>query len=117
MQATPIKRLSIISVVLTVMAFTPAMGSADLGKSIEKSFTVKPNGWLNLETDRGSIEIRTTPQPQVDVLVDLHANVFSERKAREILDKFVVDIAQNDKDVRILAKFESDSSVMWDRDL
>jgi len=94
----------------------PAASHAELGESIEKSFSVAPGGWLNLKTDKGSIEIKTAPQPRVDIMVDLRADVSSDQKAREILDKFVVDIAQSERDVRIDATFESDSSVMWDRD-
>ena len=116
MELTPVKRLSIILVVLTVTAFVPAMGGAELKDTIERSFTVEPGGWLNLETDRGSIEVRTSPDPTVDVLVDLHADTDSERKARKILEKFIVDIAQVGDEIRIEARFDSDDASFWDRD-
>ena len=116
MKTNPIKQLPLIFLVMVFMVFMPATGSADLRETIERSFTVSPGGWLHLETDKGSIEVRTSPDPRVDVQVDLHADTSGDRKARKILDKFNVDIAQVENGIRIEARFDSEGSGFWDRD-
>ena len=102
--------------VIAVVAILAATALADLRDTIDKSFTVAPGGWLNLETDNGYIEVKTSPQPQVKVLVDLHADTSSDRKARKVLDKFTIDMAQSENEIRIEAKFDSDDDSFWDRD-
>ena len=97
----------------SVLAATTAI--ADLRDTIEKSFPVAPGGWLNLETDKGAIEVQTSPEPRVDVLVELHADTGSDREARKILDKFSVDIGRFESEIRVEARFDSDRSSFWDR--
>lgn len=116
METTQFRRIPIKVLVAVWIVLSATFGHADFRDSIEQSFTVVPGGWLNIETDKGSIEIQTAQQPQVHVLVDLHADVASEGRARKILKKYVVDIAQFENEIRIDAKFESDDSVFWDRD-
>ena len=116
MKVNRMSRTAMMLFVSVAMVLVAAAGRADLRETIEKSFTVTPGGWLDLETDKGSIEVRTSFDPRVDVQVDLHADTSSDKKARKILDKFIVDIAQVENGIRIEARFDSEDSSFWDRD-
>jgi hypothetical protein len=116
MKKRSIKRLLVILLVSAASVIWATTGIADLSRTIERSFSVAPGGTLDLETDKGSIEVRTSPEPRVDILVDLDADTSSKRKAREILDKFSVDMVQFEKGIRIEARFDSDRAGFWDRD-
>lgn len=115
------KKMHVGQMVMTLLVtftwiLTASAASADIRETIERSFTVAPGGWLHLETDKGAIEVRTSPEPKVDVRVDLRADTASERKARDILATFRVDIAQLENEIRIEARFDPDQSGFWDRD-
>jgi len=116
MKKRSIKRLLVILLVSAASVIWATTGIADLSRTIERSFSVAAGGTLDLETDKGSIEVRTSPDPRVDILIDLEADTASKRKAREILDKFSVDIVQFENGVRIEARFDSDREGFWDRD-
>jgi hypothetical protein len=116
MKKRSIKRLLVILLVSAASVIWATTGIADLSRTIERSFSVAAGGTLDLETDKGSKEVRTSPDPRVDILIDLEADTASKRKAREILDKFSVDIVQFENGVRIEARFDSDREGFWDRD-
>jgi hypothetical protein len=116
MKKMHVGRMAMTLLVTFTWVLTASAASADIRETIERSFTVTPGGWLHLETDKGAIEVRTSPEPKVDVLVDLRADTASERKARDILEAFRVDIAQLEHQIRIEARFDSDHSSFWDRD-
>ena len=116
MKKRSINRLLVILLVSAASGLWATTGIADLSRTIERSFSVAPGGTLDIETDKGSIEVRTSPDPRVDILIDLEADTASKRKAREILDKFSVDIVQFENGVRIEARFDSDREGFWDRD-
>jgi len=116
MKKRSINRLLVILLVSAASGLWATTGIADLSRTIERSFSVAAGGTLDLETDKGSIEVRTSPDPRVDILIDLEADTASKRKAREILDKFSVDIVQFENGVRIEARFDSDRAGFWDRD-
>lgn len=116
MKAKQINRTAMMVLVSISLVLLATAGRADLRETIERSFNVTPGGWLNLETDKGSIDVRTSPDPRVDVLVDLHVDTSSEKKAKKILKKFRVGITQVENEIRIEAGFDSEDSSFWDRD-
>jgi len=116
MKLNKIGRLAVGMVVIGCTVLAAETGRADLRDRIERSFTVAPGGWLTLETDKGSIEVLTSPHPRVDVHIDLHADVSEQKKAERILNQFVIDISQIEKGVRIDAGFTSDDAVFRYRD-
>ncbi|MBI1925900.1 DUF4097 family beta strand repeat protein [Candidatus Poribacteria bacterium] len=72
---------------------------------IEKTFQVAPGGRLTIDSDRGSIEVRTAARNVVDVEIEKKVKRKDTRAATEIFKDFVVTLEQkNGRDVVITAK-------------
>jgi hypothetical protein len=60
--------LILVSLIIFVNAY-PLYARDDFSDTLQKSFEVSPGGLLNLETDRGSIEVKGTARNTVDIKV------------------------------------------------
>ncbi len=93
----------VIAVALFLLAALSLSG--DIEDTIEKSFNVKRGGKLILETDLGSITIKSQKAERVDVQVVREARTSSESRARDILADFDVDFRHSGSDVFIDADY------------
>ncbi|MFC2142611.1 DUF4097 domain-containing protein [Acidobacteriota bacterium] len=89
-----------ISVILSGTAY------ANIEDTIEKSFTVKPGGTLNVDTKRGSIEVEGHRGNTVEVQVIREVKTSDKEDARKILEKFQVEFDQRGDDVTITATYD-----------
>ena len=103
----------ISQILLCLPLISTAFADDVIADNIEKSFQVAPSGRLTIDSDRGSIEVRTTTRNVVDVLIKREVKSKYARSAEEILKDFVVTFEQNGRDVQITAKFERDQQ-LWD---
>lgn len=84
---------------------------ADAEDQIKKSFGVSAGGKLVIESDRGSIEVKTADTDKVDVEIQRKVTRGSREKAEEILRDHTIDFSQQGSEVRIHA--EMSRSLSW----
>jgi len=84
---------------------------ASIEDTIEKSFTVKPGGTLNIDTKRGSIEVEGHRGSTVEVKVIREVKTSDKEEARKILEKFMVDFDQRGDDITITATYDEKNLV------
>ncbi len=70
----------------------------------EKSFSVKPGGWLELQADFGSVEVRSWPQNEVKVEVRKWVEDRHHRSAKELFEDYEIRYNQTDRGVSIVAE-------------
>ena len=81
---------------------------------IKKSFDVGPGGNLTLESDIGSIQVRSHNRNTVDVEVVFEQRHGSSRRVDEFLEDFDVDFRHDGKDVTVIAEYRRDRWNFWD---
>jgi len=70
----------------------------------EKSFSVKPNGWLELKADFGSIQVRSWPQDDVKIEVFKWVEGRSQRSAKELFEDYEIRYNQTERGVSVIAE-------------
>lgn len=98
------RRTFSLIVIFLFAHFSPA--TAGVTDNLSKSYSVKSDGTLYIDSDVGAIEVTTNSKEVVNVDVEREANVFSKSQGRDILDHFKVSVVQDGNDVRIEGKFE-----------
>ena len=93
-----IRTLSVFAIILCLSFSLPA---AAVERNIEKSFDVKSGGTLDLNSDMGTVEIKSHAQDTVQVTVDLIAHTSNDDRAKDIFDNFDLSFNSNNKDVTI----------------
>lgn len=106
------KKAMLIFAVLLLFA---SAGAQDFERRVEKSFQVQKGGTLLLDTDRGSVDIRTHASDEVKVDVILEADTGSRERAREWLDEFELTFEQRGNDVDIRGEWPHKWSWRGDR--
>jgi hypothetical protein len=100
------RKVSLISLVAFVLMATLFSGAvAGVEKKISESFDVAPGGNLTLETERGSVEIRTSAGSRVEIELLLEAKTRDEDRAKDIFNDFEVEFDQDGDDVNIIAEY------------
>lgn len=99
-------------VVLTFIA--TGIASASIDDTIQKSFTVESGGTLDVDTDKGSIEVLGTSGRTVDIKVVRKVRNADREKAQKILDDFKIEFKQRGRDVFITGEKERKQWI-WDR--
>lgn len=100
---------------LAVLTFTaPADASSGIDDTIRKSFTVETGGTLNVDTDSGSIDVRGTSRPSVEIEVVRKVKAVSRRKVQQILDDFQIHFEQKGRDVYVRGE-RAKRLNFWDR--
>jgi len=114
MQTNPrVFRLTILF--LTVFAFlTTGYASAGIDDTIQKTFSVDSGGTLDIDTERGSIEVRGTSGKAVEIEVIRKVRTSDAKKAQKVLDNFKIDFKQSGKDVSVIGEREHKESI-WDK--
>ncbi len=79
---------------------------------INESFNASPDGKLTLNTDVGTINVRTAKSEVVNVIVRRSAQLKADRHAADILKDFHVNFDEKGKELRINAKFK-DQNRHW----
>ena len=70
----------------------------------EKSFTVKPGGWLDLRADFGSVDVRSWPQNEIKVEVRKWVEGRHRRSAQELFEDYEIRYSQTARGVAITAE-------------
>jgi hypothetical protein len=92
----------VIFMVLTFCIAGTAAGS--IKDTITKSFSVQSGGTLNIDTQRGSIEVVARTSNSVEVEIIREVKTSSEKEAQKVLDKFPIEFDQQGNNVYITAK-------------
>lgn len=100
-----------IALMLVIMT---TQACADVRQTVDKQFSVDAGGTLIIDSDRGSIEIKTVEENEVKVSVIYEADVMSEQKAESIFEDFVVDFSQKGNNVIISGKVDKDLLGIFD---
>lgn len=94
----------VLGIAILVAISMAALANPDV---MDKSFDVKENGWLKVESDIGSIEVEARGGDKVEVKVVREIDTRREEKIKEFLDNLVVEMVQRDNDVIISAEFQN----------
>ena len=83
-----------------------AQASGSINDNIKKSFQVKPGGQLILETDIGSIEVKTADNTTLEVEVIRKVRTTSSKRAKTILEDFKIDFRQDGNVVYVKGEYK-----------
>ncbi len=79
----------------------------------EKSFTVKPAGWLDLRADFGAAIVRSWQKDEVKVEVVKWVEGRARRSAKELFEDYEIRYSQTERGVSIIAEMRGGSSRWW----
>ncbi len=113
-----IKRVSFAcyAILFTWLFMVPIVVFGEVDGDIKKSFDIKPGGWLKLESDIGSIDVKTGQRNQVEVEVLFSLRSGNGDRLQELLDDFDIDFRQSGNDVIIQAEYQKDRWNLWNSD-
>ena len=92
------RALTIFAIIICLSASFPVPA---VERNIEKSFNVQPGGTLNLNSDIGTVDIKSHAENTVLVNVELNAHTSSDSRAKEIFDNYKLSFNNTGKDVSI----------------
>ena len=99
-------------IVLPALILMIAMGlslvAGEKDELIERSFQVKENGMLIVDSDLGSIAVVGEAGERVQVTVSYRLNSWNDRRAAAFREDFQVEMKQEGNDVRVVAEFRDD---------
>ena len=93
-----------------------AIADAAVEDNIERSFQVAPGGRLTVDSDRGSIEIRTADRDQVDVKIERKVKRGGKWSVEEVLEDFAITFDHSNDGVTIRAKYDQKNTRQWSRE-
>ena len=96
----------IISILQYVLFTGTVDADAAVENSIERSFQVAPSGRLTVDTDRGTIEVRTADRDHVDVKIERKVKRSGKWSVEKVLEDFVITFDHSDNEVAIKAKYD-----------
>ncbi len=82
---------------------------ADVEFRDKKTFNVKSGGSLVIDSERGSIDVKSWNKEVVEVEIYKKADTFTDREAEKILEDFEINFEQSGNDVYIKARFRTRS--------
>ena len=92
------------------------VATADVEKTINKSFQVHEGGTLTVESDLGSIKVSSAPGDEVRIELIQKVETSSERKAERILRDLDVRFEKRGDDVTVIAEYERNEGFFkWGR--
>ncbi|NQT79629.1 MAG: DUF4097 family beta strand repeat protein [Candidatus Aminicenantes bacterium] len=86
--------------------FLTAQASGGIENNINKSFKVKPGGQLILETDIGSIEVKTAGNNTLKIEVIRNIRTTSSKRAESILEDLKFDFRQDGNTVYVNGEYD-----------
>ena len=99
-----------------VLLMGTAIADTGVENHIERSFQVAPGGLLTVDSDRGSIEIRTADRDQVDVKIERKVKRAKKWSVEEVLEDFAITFDHSDSEVTIRAKYSEKRPWRWNRE-
>lgn len=97
-----------VGLIFTCISFLISVNAyGDYHDTMERSFDVNPGGQLTLESDIGSVEIKTNNNGKVDIAVEIEIDTDSEKKIQKELDRLDIAFEQDGDDVFIMGIYES----------
>lgn len=107
-----IKHLSMFLIAICFSIHTSLI-SADSNENIKRTFKVKEGGTLTVDTDLGSIDVKTSSNKIVDVEVIRELKGWGSKRSKDLIEKFRVDFNQNEGDVEVIGKKEENWTRKW----
>ena len=98
----------LIGILLTAV---PLLGGVD--GDIKKSFSVREDWLLTIESDIGSIEVKSSSSSKVEVEIQFESRKGSLKKFKDILDDIYVDFDHSGKDVTVILDYPKSRSNFW----
>ncbi len=109
-------KFQIIPMLQGVLLVGAAIADAGVENNIERSFQVAPSGRLMVDTDRGSIEVRTADRDYVDVEIERKVKRGGKWSVEEVLEDFAITFNHGDGEVAIRAKYDRKNLWQWNRE-
>ena len=101
------KALLSITVLVTLLFCTIAVVDAQTAPEVvRKSFDVRPGGWLTLNSQLGTIDVKTANRNRVNIVYTKSAKAALDRLTQEAFADFDVTFKQMGADVHIEGKFK-----------
>lgn len=95
-----------------LLAFSQGLGAAEarpgMRDEIEKSFSVKPGGLLNFDSDLANVEIATSDTDAVRVEFTREFKVDTAQEASDLRNRLSVEMAESDNTVKVTVRFTDD---------
>jgi len=114
MKTNSMKTLILLITVLLIMSTSYCYLKADVEDTLTRSFEVTEGGKLVLDTDIGSIEVKSGSKDTVKVKVFRKVRAASQKKVREVLDDFDIEFKQDGKNLFIDADYKkSRRGFLW----
>lgn len=83
--------------------------TASISSNVQKTFSVSSGGKLVVDTDLGSVEVRTSPANTLTVQVLREARMADTAKAQKLFSKFHLDFQQHGNEVSVRGDYEDGS--------
>lgn len=93
------KGKAIVAAVIILAGFSLVFGSAE--KTVKKKFDVGQGGTLFIDSDMGSVNIRTAPASQVEAEIRIELKTGGESELNRLLNELDLDSDQSGNDVTI----------------
>ncbi|MFZ1291710.1 MAG: hypothetical protein WAR79_16560 [Melioribacteraceae bacterium] len=91
---------------LAILLITNFTIFASIDKTEKKSFNVKSGGILYIETDKGSITVKSHESETINVVVYYKAKTDDDEFAKKLFDNFNIQYDQNGSNLKIIAKYK-----------
>jgi hypothetical protein len=95
-------------VTLSVFAFATANAGSGLRDEIVDSFSVKPGQTLDFDSDLANVEITTSETDTLRAEFTREFKVSSSQEAQDLRQKLTVEMAKNDKGVKVTVRWAGD---------
>lgn len=99
-----------ILTILLILVFSGFSTFASIDKTVNKTFDVSSGGRLEVETERGSISVKTHSSESVIVDVYFKAKTNDDELAEKLFNAFEIDYDHNGSDLSIEAKYKGSKS-------
>jgi len=102
----------ISTIVITILSvfFTSSILLGSIEKTAKKTFNVKSGGQLFVETDKGSISIKTHSSETIDIEVQFKAKTNDDELAEKLFNAFIIEYDQSGADLNIEGKYKGNKS-------
>lgn len=113
MRFVQLRSVLLVSAVALSTAFTgvntvdyAAVTAIDIKDTVKKSFKVDRDGTLEIEADRGNVEVKTIRGDVVNITVDRYVSVERREDAKEILEMHKLEMARKGSTVLVSSRVD-----------
>lgn len=100
-------------VLFVVLCFMSMSAWAGITHEITKNFDVSEGGELTIDTEIGSIEVKTSGQSNITVEIILDSRTRDEDRAQDMFDDFEVEFNQDGNAIEVYAEYFGNDSRGW----